>query len=234
MSGEIKIFPMDHAQATELFSSYWDRELEPGETARLEEHLHSCVVCRREYQASIGNTLDFTVLFLAGEHFLSAALVTDPAIFDYAADKKIYLASPTVLLPMLRAVATGWKAERTEENAKRMHDAGVELFNRFVIAMEKISSIGLALKQTVDRYNEAIRSIDARLWPKGEEMQRMAIEQGLDRTRRKGAEGVSGSKKLRLKHKCLEIARAATALLHREQNLLRPCQSAPAWGAPTA
>ena len=135
---------------------------------------HIDALSRREYQASVGNTLDFTVLFLAGEHFLSAALVTDPAIFDYAADKKIYLASPTVLLPMLRAVATGWKAERTEENAKKMHDAGVELFNRFVVAMERISAIGAALKQTVDRYNEAIRSIDARLWPKGEEMQRMA------------------------------------------------------------
>src|SRR5258706_862994 len=126
----------------------------------LRRHIDS--LSRREYQASIGNTLDFTVLFLAGEHFLSAALVTDPAIFDYAADKKIYLASPTVLLPMLRAVATGWKAERTEENAKKMHDAGVELFNRFVIAMDKISAIGGALKSTVDRYNEAIRSIDTR------------------------------------------------------------------------
>ena len=42
---------MDHTQATELFSSYWDRELAPEESARLEEHLGSCVVCRREYQA---------------------------------------------------------------------------------------------------------------------------------------------------------------------------------------
>src|SRR5258708_17179022 len=135
---------------------------------------HIDALSRREYPASIGNTLDFTVLFLAGQHFLSAALVTDPSIFEYAADKKVYLASPTVLLPMLRAVATGWKAERTEENAKKMHDACVELFNRFVIAMDKISAIGGALKSTVDRYNEAIRSIDTRLWPKGQEMQRMA------------------------------------------------------------
>jgi DNA recombination protein RmuC len=138
----------------------------------LRRHIDS--LSRREYQSSIGNTLDFTVLFLAGEHFLSAALVSDPAIFEYAVDKKVYLASPTVLLPMLRAVATGWKAERTEENAKRMHDAGVELFNRFVIAMERISDVGKALQATVSRYNEAIRSIDTRLWPKGEELQRMA------------------------------------------------------------
>ena len=134
-------------------------------------HIES--LSRREYQNAVGDSLDFTVLFLPGEHFLSAALVTDPAIFEYAVEKKIYLASPTVLLPLLRAVAAGWKAERTEENAKRMHDAGVELFNRFVIAMEKIAAVGKALEGTVTKYNEAIRSIDSRLWPKGEELQRM-------------------------------------------------------------
>ena len=42
---------VDHAQASELFSAYWDRELEPSETARLEEHLTACVVCKREYLA---------------------------------------------------------------------------------------------------------------------------------------------------------------------------------------
>ena len=129
---------------------------------------------RREYQASIGDTLDFTVMYLPGEHFLSAALVTDPALFEYAVDRKIYLASPTVLLPLLRAVAAGWKAERTEENAKKLHDAGVELFNRFVKVMEHIADIGTALRRTVEKYNGAIGSIDRMLWPKGEELQRLA------------------------------------------------------------
>jgi anti-sigma factor RsiW len=41
---------VDHAQAVELFSSYWDEELSADDTTRLEEHLRSCVVCRREFQ----------------------------------------------------------------------------------------------------------------------------------------------------------------------------------------
>ena len=41
---------MDHAQANELFSAYWDDELSADEAGKLEEHLRSCVVCRREYQ----------------------------------------------------------------------------------------------------------------------------------------------------------------------------------------
>lgn len=135
---------------------------------------HVDALSRKEYQASIGESLDFTVMFLPAEHFLSAALVTDPDLFEYAVQRKVYVASPTVLLPLLRAVHAGWKAERTEENAKKMHDAAVELFNRFVTAMEKIANVGKALESTVTKYNEAIRSIDTRLWPKGEELQRMA------------------------------------------------------------
>ena len=135
---------------------------------------HIDSLSKREYQASIGDTLDFVVLFIPGEHFLSAAMITDPTLYDFAADRKVYLATPTILLPLLRAVAAGWKAERTEENAKKMHDAGVELFNRFVKVMEHISNVGRSLHGTIEKYNAAIGSIDRMLWPKGEEMQRMA------------------------------------------------------------
>ena len=138
----------------------------------LRRHVDSLV--KREYQASIGETLDFTVMFIPGEHFLSAALATDLTLLDYAAEKKIFLATPTVLLPLLRAVAASWKAEKTEENAKKMHDAAVELFARFVTVMEYVTSVGDQLRKTVDSYNKVIRSIDTRLWPKGEELQRMA------------------------------------------------------------
>ena len=148
------------------------RELVTAHAKNLKRHIES--LSRREYQASIGETLDFTVMYLPGEHFLSAALVTDPSLFEFAVERKIYLASPTVLLPLLRAINAGWKAERTEENAKKMHDAGVELFNRFVKVMEHITLVGDALRKTVEKYNSAIGSIDRMLWPKGEELQRMA------------------------------------------------------------
>lgn len=155
---------------------------EPDETrkrALLEQHAknlrrHIDALSRRDYQASIGETLDFTVMFIPGEHFLSAALIIDTSLFEYAAEKKVVLGAPSMLLPLLRAVATGWKAERTEENAKKMHDAAVELFNRFVKVMDHLSNVGKALHSTVEKYNAAIGSIDRMLWPKGEELQRMA------------------------------------------------------------
>jgi len=148
------------------------RDLLESHAKTLRRHIDT--LSKREYQTAIGESLDFTVMFLPGEHFLSAALMTDPTLFDHAASKRIFVASPMVLLPLLRAVETGWKVERTEENAKRMHDAGVELFNRFVKVMELFAELGGALRRTVERYNAVIGSVDARLWPKGEEMQRLA------------------------------------------------------------
>jgi len=154
--------------------------------ALLEQHAknmrrHIDALARRDYQASVGETLDFAVMFIPGEHFLAAALATDLGLLEYAADRKIFLASPTVLLPLLRAVAASWKAEKTEENAKRMHDAAVELFNRFVRVMDHLRDVGARLGKTVEKYNETIRSIDSRLWPKGEELQQLAgVGKGMD------------------------------------------------------
>jgi DNA recombination protein RmuC len=162
----------EYAEAANETDDLRKRALLASHAKTLRRHIDS--LSRREYQGSIGETLDFTVMYLPGEHFLSAALVTDSSLFEYAVDRKIYLASPTVLLPLLRAIAAGWKAERTEENAKKMHDAGVELFNRFVKVMEHLSGVGKALQGTVEKYNAAIGSIDRMLWPKGEELQRMA------------------------------------------------------------
>jgi DNA recombination protein RmuC len=142
---------------------------------------HIDALAKRDYQSNIGETLDFAVMFIPGEQFLAAALATDLTLLEYAADRKIFLASPTVLLPLLRAVAASWKAEKTEENAKRMHDAAVDLFNRFVKVMDHLRDVGARLGKTVEKYNETIRSIDSRLWPKGEELQQLAgVGKGMD------------------------------------------------------
>src|ERR1043165_2443720 len=147
----------DYQSAADEADDTRKRELLQQHARTMRRHIDT--LARRDYQSAVGDTLDFPVMFLPGEHFLSAGLVTDPALFEYAVEKKIYLASPTVLLPLLRAVAAGWKAERTEENAKRMHEAGVELFNRFVRVMDLVQDLGGRIGKTVEKDNVMTRSI---------------------------------------------------------------------------
>jgi DNA recombination protein RmuC len=158
----------DYAAAAQTADEQQRKVLLESHSKNIRRHIDS--LSRKEYQNALGNSVDFVVLFVPGEQFLPS----DEQLFEYSASRKICVASPMILLALLRAVEMGWKAEKTEENAKKMHDAGVELFNRFVKVMEYIEKVGHALRNTVERYNDAIRSIDARLWPKAEEMQRMA------------------------------------------------------------
>jgi DNA recombination protein RmuC len=132
---------------------------------------HITLLSRKEYQESIGKqirkTLDFTILFVGGEHFLSSAMITDQSIWDYAASRKIVLASPTILVPLLQALGTGWKAEKMEANAQNALALATELYERFCRFFELIEAVGKGLDSATARYNEAIRSFDQRLEPAG-------------------------------------------------------------------
>lgn len=145
------------------------RELLAAHAKNLRRHVDQ--LSKRDYQSSVGETLDFTVLFLGGEQFLSSALLTDPSLFEYATGRKVYLASPTVLLPLLRAVAAGWKAERAEENAQRALEIGLELYQRFLRVFSFVEDVGDSLTGAVDKYNQAIRSINSRLLPQAQKLQ---------------------------------------------------------------
>ncbi|HEY5610296.1 MAG TPA: DNA recombination protein RmuC [Thermoanaerobaculia bacterium] len=145
------------------------RELLALHAKNLRRHIDQ--LSSREYHENVGDSLDFTVLFLGGEQFLYAALVADGGLFDYAAEKKVYLATPTVLIPLLRAVAAGWRAERTEENAQRSLDLARDLYERFIKVFRDVEAVGGALDTAIRKYNEAIRSIDTRLAPKARELQ---------------------------------------------------------------
>ncbi len=133
---------------------------------------HVEMLSRKEYQSNVGETVDFTVMFLGGEQFLSSALITDPTTFEFAADRKVFLATPTVLLPLLRAVSASWKAERSDENARQALEIGRELYDRFVKVFEHFSGVGSALDGAVKKFNEAIGSIDSKLVPKAMQLQK--------------------------------------------------------------
>ncbi|MBI2212791.1 MAG: DNA recombination protein RmuC [Acidobacteria bacterium] len=134
---------------------------------------HVDTLSRKEYQQSVGDTLDFTILFIGGEQFLSAALVKDPTLFEYAATRKIYLASPMVLMPMLRAVAAGWRADKAEQSAKESLEVGLELCKRFVTFFGYVASVGKNLEGSVKSYNEAVQSASSRLIPQIAKLQAM-------------------------------------------------------------
>src|SRR6266508_3405798 len=72
-------------------------------TARLRAHArqlrtHVDQLAAKAYWARLESTPEFVVLFVPGESFLSAALDVEPSLLEYAAERKVVLATPTTLI----------------------------------------------------------------------------------------------------------------------------------------
>ncbi len=177
---EDRVIAVDSKAPLDLYLAAVEETDDKRKKELLEQHAtnirrHIDALSRKEYQEyvqkALGKSLSFTILFISGEQFLSAAMITDSNIFEHAAEKNIVLASPTILVPLLKALASGWKAEALEENAEKSMGIARDLYTRFVKVFEHFEGVGKALNTAVTRYNEAIGSYESRLVPKARQLE---------------------------------------------------------------
>jgi DNA recombination protein RmuC len=140
----------------------------PDDAARVQQlQRHSRKVRERvqelagkAYWSQFKDSPDFVVLFIPGEHFLSAALDHDPALLEDALGKKVILATPTSLVALLRAIAFGWNQQAITENAERIRDLGEDLYKRLVTFGEHLAKVGRHLGGSLEAYNKAVGSYE--------------------------------------------------------------------------
>ena len=136
--------------------------------ARLEQHAmqlrtHIDQLSRKSYGEQFKTAPEFVVLFIPGEVFFSAALERDPSLIEYGVGKNVMLASPTVLIPLLRAVYYGWKEERLALNAREVWQLGSELYKRFADLANHFAKLGKSLNNSIEAYNGAVGSLESRV-----------------------------------------------------------------------
>jgi DNA recombination protein RmuC len=130
---------------------------------------------KRGYHQHIDGSHDFTVLFIPGEVFYSAALQHDHALLDYAFQNHIILANPTTLIALLKAVALGWQETRLAENAQQIKTIGEELYKRLGVVAGHMIDLGKSLDKSVDAYNKAVGSIERNLLTSARRMHDLQI-----------------------------------------------------------
>jgi DNA recombination protein RmuC len=126
---------------------------------------------------------EFVVLFIPGDQFLSSALDLDHNLLENAMQQKIILATPTSLVALLRAIAYGWRQETLTENAELIRQIGDELYGRLSTFAEHLSKLGKSLAGSVQHYNKAVGSFDARILPSAKKFTEMGIsaKKGVER-----------------------------------------------------
>jgi DNA recombination protein RmuC len=103
------------------------------------------------------------VLFVPGEAFLSHALEADPNLLEFAAERRVMLASPTTLITLLRTVAYAWSQDTLAAEARTIIDLGRELYERIGVLAGHLDRVGGSLGGAVAAYNKAVGSLDSRV-----------------------------------------------------------------------
>jgi DNA recombination protein RmuC len=119
----------------------------------------------KEYWSQFPQAPDFVVLFIPGEVFFAAAAERDPDLLQDALANQVLIATPTTFIGLLLTAAYGWRQEQLAENADKVSKIGQELHERIVVFVEHLARVGKALKTSVDAYNGAIGSFEARVLP---------------------------------------------------------------------
>src|SRR5690242_9331768 len=126
---------------------------------------HVTQLSAREYWAQLQPAPEMVVLFLAGDHFLAAALERDPELLDRALTKKILIATPVTLISVLKGVAYGWRQEKLAKNAEELRRIGAEFYDRLRTFAETYADSGRHLARALDSYNRSAGTWDARVLP---------------------------------------------------------------------
>ena len=111
------------------------------------------------------NVADMIVCFIPGEAFFSAAVANDPFLLEYAAQKQVFLASPTILITLLRAIALGWRDHQRSANADEISNLGKELYSRLSKMQEHFENLGEGVKKSVESYNSMVGSLNSKVFP---------------------------------------------------------------------
>ncbi len=108
---------------------------------------------------------DFTVLFLPSEHIYSIALRADPEIVDFAAAKNVIIASPTLLMSLLRVVGMSWRQVDLAKNAQEISERGSDLYKRLLNFTDHVEKIGKGLQSAMKGYDSAVGSLERQVLP---------------------------------------------------------------------
>ncbi len=121
---------------------------------------------------------DFVVLFLPSEHLFSAALRADPGLVDYASDNCIIIASPTLMMALLRVVGLSWRQVELARNAQDISALGADLYQRLSTFAGHLEKAGRGLGQALDGYNKAMGSLERMVLPVARKLKDKHVQTG--------------------------------------------------------
>jgi DNA recombination protein RmuC len=139
---------------------------------------HVNTLGQKAYQDQFDDTPDYVIMFVPGEHFLSAALEQDNELWDFAFNKRVLLATPTNLIAIARTVSAVWKQEKMAGQAREIAELGKELYSRLATMGGHVGKVGRNLDTAVSAYNSLVGSLESQVLSQAKRFEDLNIDTG--------------------------------------------------------
>jgi DNA recombination protein RmuC len=143
-------------------------------TASMRAHVNS--LGNKAYWSQFADAPDYVIMFVPGEHFLSAALEHDPTLWDFAFEKRVLLATPTNLIAIARTVAAVWRQEKLAGQAREIAELGKDLYARLSVMGGHVARVGKNLDTAVGAYNSFVGSLESQVLTQARKFEALNIE----------------------------------------------------------
>ena len=154
--------PMDaYLDATEETDPQRAKARRTAHAKALRQHVDQ--ISAKGYWKALGDTPEFTVLFVPSDGVLASALGAEPGLLEHAFAKDVIVASPATLMALLRTVAHTWRTDALNRDARAVLDAGRELHHRLGTMTGHLAKVGRSLDSSVAAFNDAVGSLQSRV-----------------------------------------------------------------------
>jgi DNA recombination protein RmuC len=124
---------------------------------------HAQQLGSKAYWTQFGDSADYVVMYVPGEHFLNAALELDPGLWEWAFERRVLLATPTNLVVIARTAAHYWEQHGRNEAAEEIARLAKELHSRLATMAEHMSRVGKNLATANSAYNQMVGSFETQV-----------------------------------------------------------------------
>lgn len=133
---------------------------------------------RKGYWRQFDLSPDFVIMFIPGEHFLSAAAERAPDLIETAFRNGVIIASTINMLALAKIMAGMWRQETLAAQAKEIAEAGKELYKRLTVMGGHVAKLGRNLGLATGAYNDFVGSLESQVLTQAKRFETLKVETG--------------------------------------------------------
>ena len=116
---------------------------------------HITELGKKNYSAVVDRKFDYVCMFMPLEHAYIELMNRDKEIYKFAYDNGVTIATPSLLLPMLRTIDTLMKIEKQNQNVGRVVEMAEKLYNKYANFTDDYEKIGKAISGLQKSYDDS-------------------------------------------------------------------------------